>query len=105
LNFWAKIDLAKTGVMIMNVVSVGSMVPNFTNLSTSGTFKLQDHAGKYLVIYFYPKDNTPGCTQEGKDFSDMYAQFKKLNAEIFGVSRDSVESHNKFKTNQEFPLI
>ena len=88
----------------MNTISVGSKVENFSVASTSGTFKLQDYAGKYLVIYFYPKDNTPGCTQEGKDFRDLYSKFKKLNTEIFGVSRDSIESHQKFKTSQEFPF-
>ena len=57
-----------------------------------------------LVLYFYPKDSTPGCTQEGQDFRDNYAKFKALNAEILGVSRDSMKSHENFKCKQEFPF-
>lgn len=88
----------------MNKITVGQEVPNFNVISTNGIFSLQQHRGKYLVLYFYPRDNTPGCTQEGKDFRDLYSQFQKHNTEIFGVSRDSVESHTKFKAKQEFPF-
>ena len=60
--------------------------------------------GKNFVIYFYPKDNTPGCTQEGEDFRDLYKEFKKLKTEIYGVSRDSLKSHEGFKENYEYPF-
>lgn len=88
----------------MGKVAVNKKVDDFSVPSTSGTFKLSDYANKYVVLYFYPKDNTPGCTQEGRDFRELYSQFKDSNAEIFGISRDSIESHQKFKTNQEFPF-
>ena len=88
----------------MGKVTVGSKVPDFSVASTKGTFKLADYSGKYLVLYFYPRDNTPGCTQEGKDFRDLYSPFTSHKTEIFGISRDSVESHQKFKAAQEFPF-
>ena len=62
-----------------------------------GTFKLSDQRGKTLVVYFYPKDNTPGCTLEGTDFRDRYKEFARAGAEVVGVSRDSVKSHEGFK--------
>ena len=63
-----------------------------------------DLSGKSYVIYFYPKDNTPGCTQEGEDFRDLYKEFKKLNTEIYGVSRDSLKSHEGFKEKYKYPF-
>ncbi|MFA5958973.1 MAG: peroxiredoxin [Tatlockia sp.] len=63
-----------------------------------------DFAGKWLILYFYPKDATPGCTLEGQDFRDAYAEIRALNAEVLGVSRDSLTSHEKFKCNQSFPF-
>tara|TARA_X000000368_G_scaffold10279_1_gene8191 strand:- start:2227 stop:2694 length:468 start_codon:yes stop_codon:yes gene_type:complete len=63
-----------------------------------------DLLGQNTVIYFYPKDSTPGCTTEGQDFRDNYKLFKKLNTEIIGVSRDSIKSHENFKQKQEFPF-
>lgn len=66
--------------------------------------RLSDFAGKNLVLYFYPKDSTPGCTTEGQNFRDLYTEFQKLNAEILGVSRDSVRKHENFKAKQEFPF-
>ncbi len=69
---------------------------------TSG--KLGDYKGKWLALYFYPKDATPGCTTEGQDFRDRYNDFKACNAEIFGISRDSLTSHEKFKNKQAFPF-
>ncbi|HAC33436.1 MAG TPA: peroxiredoxin, partial [Gammaproteobacteria bacterium] len=60
--------------------------------------------GKNVVIYFYPKDSTPGCTTEGQNFRDLYSEFQQANTEIFGVSRDSLKSHQKFKEKQEFPF-
>ena len=73
--------------------------------STGGkTFKLSEHLGKTLVIYFYPKDSTPGCTTQGQQFRDHYADFATANTEIFGISRDSIKSHENFKAKFEFPF-
>jgi peroxiredoxin Q/BCP len=73
--------------------------------STGGkTFKLSEHSGKTLVIYFYPKDSTPGCTTQGQQFRDHYADFAAANTEIFGISRDSIKSHENFKAKFEFPF-
>ena len=83
----------------------GKKCPAFKGDSTSGlTLSNKDFDGKNLVIYFYPKDSTPGCTTEGQDFRDNYKNFKKLNTEILGVSRDSVKSHKNFKLKQSFPF-
>ena len=66
--------------------------------------RLKDLRGKHVVLYFYPKDSTPGCTQEGRDFTELHASFKRQKAVILGVSRDSVASHEKFKAKQKFPF-
>ena len=80
-------------------------IQDFELPSTGGkTFKLSEHLGKNLVIYFYPKDSTPGCTTQGQQFRDHYAEFKQLNTEIFGISRDSLKSHENFKAKFEFPF-
>ena len=72
-------------------------VPNFKLPSSNNkTFEINKSLKQYLVIYFYPRDNTPGCTNEAKDFSKLYKEFKRLNCEIFGISKDSIESHKKF---------
>lgn len=81
-----------------------SRVKNFEVPSTDGTFRLADHAGHPVVLYFYPKDNTPGCTTEGLQFRDLYPKFKKAGAEILGVSRDSLRSHDNFKAKLELPF-
>ena len=82
----------------------GKKSPNFSGECTSETkFKLSE-LNKNLVLYFYPKDSTPGCTTEGQDFRDNYKKFKKLNTEILGVSRDSIKSHENFKAKQSFPF-
>ena len=87
----------------MTELIVGNPIPDFEADATGGiTFKLSDYQGKKIIIYFYPKDNTPGCTQEGKDFRDNIEQFNTLNTVIFGVSRDSVKVHEGFKAKQEF---
>ena len=65
---------------------------------------LDDYRGKWLILYFYPKDSTPGCTLEGQEFRDKYPEFKNLNAEILGISRDSLKSHENFKAKQSFPF-
>ena len=83
----------------------GKKFKNFT-LPTTGdkSLSLKDFLGKNLVLYFYPKDNTPGCTLEGQDFRDAYKKFKKANTEILGVSRDSVRMHEGFCAKQSFPF-
>lgn len=68
------------------------------------TIQLANYRGKKVVIYFYPKDNTPGCTTEGQDFRDLYAKFKRQKAVVFGVSRDSIASHERFKDKFRFPF-
>lgn len=81
------------------------IIQDFELPSTSGkTFRLSEHRGKTVVIYFYPKDSTPGCTTQGQQFRDHYAEFSKANAEIFGISRDSLKSHENFKAKFEFPF-
>jgi thioredoxin-dependent peroxiredoxin len=89
----------------MATVAVGKKVPTF-KLSASGgkDIKLSDFKGKKLVLYFYPKDDTPGCTTEGQGFAAQHAAFRKAGAEILGVSRDSVASHEKFKAKYGFPF-
>ena len=89
----------------MSAIALGQPVPDFTAPSTGGkTVQLAMLKGKYVILYFYPKDNTPGCTQEGQDFRDLAPEFERLNAEILGVSRDSVKSHEGFKCKHEFPF-
>ena len=89
----------------MKKAVVGKPVPDAQLQATSGkTFRLHDLQGRFAVLYFYPKDNTPGCTLEGQDFRDRYAQFKKLKTVVYGVSRDSLASHEKFKANLRFPF-
>ncbi len=68
------------------------------------TFKLSDYLGKNIIIYFYPKDSTPGCTTQGMQFRDFYAEFQAANTEIFGISRDSLKSHENFKAKFSFPF-
>jgi peroxiredoxin Q/BCP len=72
--------------------------------TTIDTINLSKLSGKNTVIYFYPKDSTPGCTIEGHNFRDLYPQFQEYNTEIFGVSRDSIKSHDKFKDKHDFPF-
>jgi thioredoxin-dependent peroxiredoxin len=84
-------------------VAVDQPVPDFTAPSTSGDFTLSSLRGKKVVLFFYPKDNTPGCTQENSQFRDSYDQFVEAGAEIVGISRDSVKSHENFKRKLELP--
>ena len=86
----------------MSDIEIGTQVPNFKLASTGGkTVSLSEFQGKTVVLYFYPKDDTPGCTLEGQDFRDHAADFQKLNAVVLGVSRDNVSSHEKFKDKYE----
>jgi thioredoxin-dependent peroxiredoxin len=86
-------------------VTLGNVVPDFEAKATGDkTINLSDYRGKTVVLYFYPKDSTPGCTLEGQDFRDNIAQFTALNAVVIGVSRDSLKSHENFKCKQEFPF-
>lgn len=88
-----------------NTVMLNQSVPDFQLPATSGkTFQLSNYLDKNIVIYFYPKDSTPGCTTQGMQFRDAYADFQKLDTEIFGVSRDSLKSHENFKAKFSFPF-
>jgi peroxiredoxin Q/BCP len=83
----------------------GKKCPNFNGQCTSDlVMSNKDFIGKNLVVYFYPKDSTPGCITEGQDFRDNYKKFKDFNTEIIGVSRDSIKSHENFKLKQSFPF-
>ena len=89
----------------MATISVGSPVPEFESASTGGkTVKLSDLRGKNLVLYFYPKDHTPGCTREACDFRDHLAEFETLDTVILGVSRDSLKTHENFREKQCLPF-
>ncbi len=84
---------------------LNQVVPEIELPSTGGKiFKLSDNRGKTVVLYFYPKDATPGCTTQGQQFRDAYAEFQAANTEIFGISRDSLKSHENFKTKFSFPF-
>lgn len=86
-------------------IALGDVLPNFVAVATNDTsVNLADLKGKKVVLYFYPKDSTPGCTTQGQDFRDLYAEFQAANTEIFGISRDSLRSHTNFKTKQDFPF-
>ena len=89
----------------MNDPTINKVIPNFKSLATSNQlFELSDHKGKRILLYFYPKDNTPGCTTESIEFKELADQFSEQNTLIFGVSRDSVASHDKFKEKYQFPF-
>jgi thioredoxin-dependent peroxiredoxin len=83
---------------------LGKKVADFTAAATGGEFTLSSHKGHPVVMYFYPKDNTPGCTVEGTQFRDLHKQFAKAGAVVIGVSRDSLKSHENFKAKMEFPF-
>ena len=87
----------------MKKTEIGKKIANFKAESTNkDEFVLKDQLECYIVLFFYPKDNTPGCTQEGLDFSSNLTKFKKLNTRVFGISRDSIKSHNNFKNKYKY---
>jgi peroxiredoxin Q/BCP len=89
----------------MEASLVNLAVPDFELPATGNkTFRLSAERGRPLVLYFYPKDNTPGCTTEGQQFRDLYPEFQKLHCAIYGVSRDSIRSHESFKSKMSFPF-
>lgn len=89
----------------MTSVALNQPLPPFSATATSGkTLQLADFRGKYLVLYFYPKDNTPGCTRESQDFRDLHPEFQAMNAEIIGISRDSIQSHEGFRCKYQLPF-
>ena len=88
----------------MSKPQTGKKAPPVTLKGTGGGWSLKDAVGQPVVMYFYPRDNTPGCTLEGESFSSHFAGFKKAKALIFGISADSVESHEKFKKKMGFPF-
>lgn len=89
----------------MSTITVGKAVPNFSLPATGGkAVDLKGLRGSNVVIYFYPKDNTPGCTTESCDFGDLHSKFRRKKTIILGVSRDSLASHEKFKAKFEFPF-
>ncbi|HEX3949645.1 MAG TPA: peroxiredoxin [Steroidobacteraceae bacterium] len=88
----------------MSKIEIGKKAPQFTLEGTGGTWSPEDGKGAAVVIYFYPKDNTSGCTQEGLDFAALHAQFKRSKAMVLGISPDSVASHEKFKQKMSFPF-
>ena len=87
----------------MDTILTGLAVPDFSAPATGGiTFRLSAALGKSVVLYFYPRDNTPGCTDEGRQFNELYSKFRKLDCEIYGISRDSLRAHENFKSKQGF---
>ena len=90
--------------MLRLSITAGKKVPDFTAESTGGPVSLKALKGAKLVLYFYPKDNTPGCTTEGTDFRDLHEAFEKAGAAVFGVSRDSLKSHENFRQKYGFPF-
>jgi peroxiredoxin Q/BCP len=89
----------------MSTVSLDKKVPAFSVSATDDkTISLKDLKGRKVVLYFYPRDNTPGCTTEGENFRDHYKQFQKAGAEVFGISQDSLKKHENFRNKYGFPF-
>jgi peroxiredoxin Q/BCP len=85
---------------------IGDIIPSFTSIDSKGnSFDIKEYIGKPLVIYFYPKDDTPGCTIQACTFRDKYEDFKALGAEVIGISSDSLKSHQKFASRYKLPFI
>jgi peroxiredoxin Q/BCP len=86
-------------------ITIGQAIPDFSSQATSNQqVQLSALKGSQVVLYFYPKDSTPGCTTEGQNFRDLYADFQAANTLIFGVSRDSLKAHENFRSKQAFPF-
>ena len=85
-------------------LKVGGKLPAFKGLTANGPISAKDLKGENAIIYFYPKDDTPGCTIEACDFRDNLPKFKKLNAKVYGVSKDDMKSHDKFTAKYELPF-
>jgi len=97
--------MPKSSPKSSSTAQLDQKIPAFSLPATGGqNFKASEAAGKNLVIYFYPRDNTPGCTKEGEAFRDLYSRFRKANTLIVGVSPDSIASHEKFKAKMKFPF-
>jgi peroxiredoxin Q/BCP len=91
--------------MVESLVELHTEVPDFSaEMTGNQTFRLSSYKGKNLVLYFYPKDNTPGCTTEGLRFRDLHPEFRQANTEVFGISRDSLRSHDGFKAKLDMPF-
>lgn len=88
----------------MSTITVGQAIPAFTSQSTQGEISTEALAGKAYVLYFYPRDNTPGCTTQAQNFRDLSAEFDALGVRIIGVSRDSMASHERFTEKQTLPF-
>ncbi len=88
----------------MGKLAVGKRIPAFTVDTTAGKFRSADARGSKLVVYFYPRDNTPGCTREGEDFRDLHARFQRAGVIVLGVSTDTLTSHEKFRAKHGFPF-
>ena len=87
-------------------LKIGDIIPSFTSIDSKGnSFDIKEYIGKPLVIYFYPKDDTPGCTIQACTFRDKYEDFKALGAEVIGISSDSIKSHQKFASRYKLPFI
>ena len=90
----------------MELLNVGDNAPDFSSVDQNGKpVRLSDFKGKPVVVYFYPKDDTPGCTTEGQEFTALYPEFQAAGAEILGVSRDTLASHEKFSCKFNFPFL
>ncbi len=87
-----------------SLARIGEPVPDFTLAGTNGEISLSELKGKKIVLYFYPKDATPGCTTEGHDFSQLLGEFHAVNAEVFGISRDTLSSHEKFRAKENYSV-
>ena len=88
----------------MTIPTTGRKVPAFTLPTTSGPVALKDFGGSKLVIYFYPRDNTPGCTREAADFRDLHAKFRRAGTAVLGISPDSIASHERFRNAMQLPF-
>lgn len=85
-------------------IEVGDKVPAFAIATTGGEFRMGAQKGRNAVVYFYPRDNTPGCTMEGSDFRDLAAAFARARTTILGISTDTLESHRRFRDKMKFPF-